>query len=359
MPDFASKYGRPLGASRDAMGGAALNMGIEALTGEIDMITVFDDFNGFVDVEGFGDTAYLTTMGWVGTDDTTPTADAISMNDVSATTGDFDSCLRIFPGTDDDDGGNLQLDLLNGGIAATTVSHDFPHLWLPETAGLPSRGAGGAATALDDTTWVFACRLGLNADITGTGTDWEGKMFIGWAVAADATILDADTGDITTTNGELFGFHVTESGAIEGVSKRTAGDAMIDGTNYTTLLAASSADNTVANGARVKNDTMWFDLALRIDILDMSSSTANGSTRFFYRGPLNRASALNAGKDEFAKPGEGYYPWREHSTVLLNETPNGAVSHVPTIECLNGPTGGLDCCMYVDWWAFGRNRISR
>jgi hypothetical protein len=324
------------------------------------MIYTFDDFNGHMGVEGFSEAAVWEDSGWVLTDDgSAPANDTISMNAAATVTADFDSCIRIWPGDGDDSGGSMQLDRVNGALGTLVGQTDFPHLWIPETAGLPSRGAGGAATILDSTTWVFATRIGLNADVTGTGTNWNGKMFIGWAVAGDTTIMDHDTGAITTTNGELFGFHVTETGSILGISKRTAGDAQITGTNQTELFAAASADNTVANGARTVNDTMWFDLALRMDITDMSDDAANGSTRFFSRGPLNRVSPANPGKDEFSQAGRGYMPWQEHGTVLLNQTPNGAVAHVPTIECLNGVTGGLDCCMYVDWWTMGRSRVSR
>jgi hypothetical protein len=361
MPDYSTRHGKALGASSTAMGGAALNLPIGCLEGESDMVYTFDDFNGVSDVDSFSGAGILEYSGWILTDDgSAPTGDTIGMNDAATTSADFDSCLRIFPGTADSSGGNMQLDHLNGAVSTENLStHDFKHLWVPEKLGVPSRGAGGAATALDDTTWVFATRIGLNADVTGTGTNWNGAMFIGWAAAGDTQIMDHDTGAITTTNGELFGFHVNIDGSIEGVSKRTAGDAQVDGTNYSELLAAASADNTVANGARVVNDTMWFDLALRMDITDMSDDSGNGSTRFFHRGPLNRVSPLNPGRDEFAQPGQGYMPWREHSTVLLNETPNGGDCHVPTIECLNGATGGLDCCMYVDWWMMGRSRVSR
>ena len=125
------------------------------------------------------------------------------------------------------------------------------------------------------------------------------------------------------------------------------------------MIAAGGVDGTLANGAKVVGDTMWFDLALRMDIIDMSDDAANGSTRFFYRGPLNRVSPVNAGKDEMSQPGQGYYPWREHSTVLLNQTPNNDVSLVPTIEVIDGPTTDTDMVFYLDWWTMGRSRVSR
>jgi hypothetical protein len=330
------------------------------MEGEGSMIYTFDDFNGHLAQDSFSGAAIFEDSGWVLTDDgSAPTGDTIQMNSAATVTADFDSCIRIFPGTADDAGGNMQLDMVNGAIGTIVGQLQFPHIWIPETAALPSRGAGGAATVLDNTTWVFATRIGLNTDVTGTTTDWEGKMFIGWAAAGDTSILDHDTGVITDANGELFGFHINETGCIDGISKRTAGDSMTENTNWTRLMAAGSADNTVANGARTANDTMWFDLALRMDITDMSDGSGNGSTRFFSRGPLNRVSPANPGKEEFNIQGQGYMPWQEHGTVLTNQTANGAVSHVPTIECLNGPTAGVDCCMYVDWWTMARSRVSR
>jgi hypothetical protein len=361
MPDYSTRHGKPIGASSKAMGGAALNLPVAVLEGESDMIYTFDDFNGIMDADSFSGTGIFEYSGWLLVDDgSAPTADTITMNDAATATGDFDSCIRIFPGTGDSSGGNMQLDHLTGAVSTENLStHDFQHIWIPEDAGVPSRGAAGAGTVLDNTTWVFATRIGLNADETGTGTNWNGAMYIGWAAGNDTTIMDHDTGVITDAAGNLHGFHVGIDGSIRGISKRITGDSQVDGTNYTELFAAAAADNTVANGARVVNDTMWFDLAFRMDISDMSSDTANGSTRFFYRGPLNRVSPLNPGRDELAQPGEGYMPWREHSTTLLNETPNHSAALVPTIECLNGVTAGLDCCMYVDWWMMGRSRVSR
>jgi hypothetical protein len=238
------------------------------------------------------------------------------MNDINVVTLNYDSCIRIAPSTDADAGGNMQLDLLKGGFGTIVGTRNFPHIWIPETATVPTT-SGVAGTALDNTTWVFACRIGLRADITTTGSGvWSGKAFIGWAMAGDTSVMTAAGGAITV-------------------------------------------NGTVANGATAPGDTMWFDLALRMDITDMSDNAANGSTRFFSRGPLNRVKPTNAGKDEFAQPGEGYMPWVEHGTVLTNQTPNSAEALVPTIEVINGDNAGEDCIFYLDWWAMGRSRPSR
>jgi hypothetical protein len=334
------------------MGGAALNMGLDAIMGGTDMITVFDDFNSIIKgADTFGGDAIFEDSGWVLTDDASaPTGEEISMNDPSDVDVWAPSCLKIFVGTNDDAGGNMQLDLINGAIGTLVGTADFPHLFIPETA--------AGVTVLDNTVWVFACRIGLRADLTTTGSgNWEAKCFIGWAAAGDTSILDHDTGVITDANGELFGFHINETGCIDGISKRTAGDSMVESTNWTRLVSTGGVDGTVANGYTTAGDTAWFDLALRMNITDMSAAAANGFTEFFYRRVPMCATApgLDPGGD---RPGRGT-AWRRHSTVLSNQTPNGAVAHVPTIEVLNGPTADQDCVVMVDSWAFGCSRLSR
>ncbi len=360
MPDFSMRHGRPLGASSKAFGGAALNLPVGCMEGESDMIYTFDDFNGYMTGEDFNNTAEWEPSGWELTQEGTPTADLVSMNDSKVVTTDFSSCLRIFAGTDGDQGGNMQLDMFTGDVAASVSNTLFPHIWIPETAALPTT-SGVAGEVLDNTTWVFACRIGLRADETTTGNgDWASKVFIGWAPAGDASIMTRTDGVITiNSTGELVGFHVTEEGNIRGISHRTLATAMAEGTNFTALLSDGDVDGTTANGALAAGDTMWFDLALRMDITNMSDDAANGSTRFFWRGPLNVVAPNNAGKDEFANPGEGYLPWREHGTVLLNQTPNNPVMLAPVIEVISGPVAGVDCIFYLDWWCMGRSRPSR
>lgn len=173
--------------------------------------------------------------------------------------------------------------------------------------------------------------------------------------------MDAATGDITIpSTDELIGFHVLEDGSIRGISHRTAATVMAEGTNFTELIAAGGVDSTLVNGAAAVGDTMWFDLALRMEISDMSSNTANGHTEFFYRGPTNKPLGTNPGKNQFTAPEAGYRPWRRHPTALLNQTPNSNQrALVPTIETINGPTNGDDGVVFVDWWSFGRSRVFR
>ncbi len=360
MADYSQRTGRPLGGSAKAMGGAALNLPIGCLEGEGDMIYTFDDFNGFMVGEEFSGSAEFEPSGWELTDINTTTASLISINNVKLATHDYNSCLRIFPGTDEDSGGVASLDMFTGDIASSVSNTLFPHMWIPETAALPTT-SGVAGEVLDNTTWVFACRIGLRADETTTGSGaWDGKVFIGWAPAGDISIMTRTDGVLTiNSTGELVGFHVTEEGNIRGISHRTLATAMAEGTNFTALLTDGAVDGTTANGAAVAGDTMWFDLALRMDITDMSDDAANGSTTFYHRGPLNTVAPQNAGKDEFANPGEGYLPWIDHGTVLTNQTPNNPVALTPVIEAISGPVAGVDCIFLLDWWVFGRSRPSR
>ncbi len=380
MADYGQRVSRAVGLNDKAFGGAGLNLPLECISGEGDMIAVFDDFNDVLPAVGFSDALGATSTnvwednGWVMTEDAGVTAvgDTISMNDpvVGTNISDFDSCIRIFPGTADDSGGNMQLDLINTPALTDTdcgssndvslLKRPFPHLWIPETATIPAAG-GIAGEAWDNTTWVLACRIGLKADATAATavTGWAGKAVIGWAAAGDTTIMDHTGGAMTTAEGNLHGFHIPEDGSIDAISKRASGDAFTSGTNFTELIAAGGVDGTVANGARSAADTMWFDLALRMDITNMSDNDANGATRFYYRGPLNRNSGPESGRDVWDQPGQGYQPWIAHSTVLTNQTPNHTIALVPTIEVLNSDDTGEDCLFFLDWWTFGRNRLSR
>ena len=357
----------PLLSDTKSLGGAAEEMDISATFGESDMVTVFDDFNDVMPASGFseaaaadGTTNLMEECGWVLTEDAgvTSVADSVTMNDPGIVADTFQSSLRIYPGTADDAGGNMQLDGVNditAGVAylgSATVDlviaghRNFPHIWIPETA--------AGATVLDNTVWTFGCRLGLRADITTTDSgDWEGKMFIGWAEAGDTSLLTHDTGAITiTSGGPLVGFHVGETGIINGVSHRTVATAMAEGTNQTALGAAGMVDGTVANGSTTAGDTAWFDLALRMTISDMSDDDANGATEFYWRKVNPTTGSPGSGT-------QNINGWAKHGTVLSNQTPNNDVALVPTIEVINGPTAGTDCVAFLDWWTFGCSRHSR
>ena len=344
----------PLLSDNRALGGAAAEMHIDATAGEGDMITTFDDFDDVVNgIDTFAGAGIFEDSSWVLTDDPTTggTGEQISMNDPAS--GDLaewaPSCLRIFAGTVDDGGGNMQLDHVNGAYGTELTEARFPHLWIPDTT--------HGTEVLDNTIWTFGCRIGLRADLTTTGSgDWNTKVFLGWAAAGDVSVMDHDTGVITTTAGNLHGLHIPEDGSIDGISRRITGDALVDGTNFTELVAAGGVDGTVANGATTIGDTMWFDLALRMTITDMSDDAANGATEFFVR----KVNSIGTGKP--GQAGANLNGWGKISTVLLNETPNHTIALVPTIEVINGPTADRDGVFYLDWWTFGcsrRSRISR
>jgi hypothetical protein len=348
---FSNRYTNPLGVGNRGMGGAARNLGIEALAGETDLVCVFDDFNHVIAttdpalVTDDDSTNIWEDCGWVCTVDNTPTAATVWMNDAAVVTNTFDSCIHFNPGTKADSGFNMQLDAVNPTLAASTANTftsltgqtPFNHIWIAET--------GAGVTALDNSVFIFACRLGF---ASSAAAGWDGKAFVGWAAAGDTSILTHDTGVITiTSGGPLVGFHIDETGSIDGISHRTAATAMAEGTNFTELAAATAADNASANVYT------WWDLALRMEIGDVSE-TVNGSTRFYSR----RVGALSGrvGSRERSELGVGE-DWAEHGTILMNQIPNHTVALVPTIEILNGPTNDVD--MKMDWWVMGCSRYSR
>ena len=346
--NYSGRYENPLGVGPRGFGGAGWNLGVEALAGQTDLVTVFDDFNGVVPSETFGDAANWETMGWVLTDVGVPVADLVGMQDAADVDQWYPSCIRLFAGTTDDTGGNMQLDRVNASLPASSGAVDFPHLWIPETA--------AGTEILDNTVWVFACRIGLEASDATAATNWDGGLFLGWAEAGDTSIMTAGTKVITiASTGPLVGFHVNTNGQIDGISHRTVGTAMAEGTNFTNIVGTGGVDGTTANGAATAGDIMWFDLALRMNITDMSSDTANGATEFFWRRVPRITQRANTGGQ---LPGQGP-AWAKHSVVLQNQTPNNDVALVPTIEFINGPTAGVDSVAYVDWWTFGCSRFSR
>jgi hypothetical protein len=354
---MASHFTGPLLGSRQALGSAGENMGIEATAGESELVTVHDDFNDVIPntalavVSGAAATGPWSDAGWVTTEDAgnAAVADTIGMNDPTDVSEMFHSSIRFFPGTADDSGGNMQLDLVNADFASalndlTSLStrRAFPHIWIPENT---------TATILDNTVITFACRVGFQSGEAVDG-DWEGKAFIGFAAAGDTSVMDHDTGVLTDAVGNLHGFHIPEDGSIDGISKRITGDSLVSGTNFTELRAAGAVDGTIANGVGTIGDVLWYDLALRMNITDMSDNDANGSTTFYSRPVLPSTAAPGlAGRGDTSG-------WSTH-TVLSNQTPNHSVALVPTIEVMNGPTAGDDVVFFLDWWSFGISRFSR
>lgn len=343
---YGTHFKRGLGVREDAMAGAAKGMSIEALIGDGDMVTVFDDFNNIVGEEAFDVAGLWEALGWELTIRGAAIAHDIGMNPAGlAVDRNYDSSIRLNAGTAANTGGNAQLDRVNNASQASGESA-FPHIWIPENS--------ASATLLDNTVLVFACRVGFQT--TDAAGDWDGGCFIGWAEAGDTTIMTLATGAITVAgDGPLMGFHIPFDGSIDGISQRDATAAFAAGTNFTELVAAGGVDAVAANGIANVTDVVWFDLALRATVTDMSDDNANGRTEFFYR----RVPQLGAipGTHE-NPPGSGRLgPWTRHPTVLENQTPNNDVALVPTIEVINGATEDSD--VFVDWWLFGQSRFSR
>ena len=334
----------PLMGSDALFGGAGKNLDIAAAAGMSDMVTTFDDFNGIVAGDAFGAATNWEASGfWVLTDVGTPVSDLVSMNDAAVVANPYDSCIRIYAGTSNDTGGNMQLDAVNGAIA-TAGGQTFPHMWIPETA------AGVAI--LDNTVLTFACRVGLLTD-EAAGT-WDAKAFIGLAAAGDTGVLTVADG--TMEGGTpIHGFHIPEDGSLDGISQRTGGTAFTEGTNFTELAAADAFDSTIANGVATVGDAIYYDLAMRHVVTNMSDDTANGYTEFFY-GRVNPNATGVLG--ESGAPALSRH-MKRHPTVLLNQTPNHTVSMVPTIEVCNGAAESQDMTMLVDFWSFGCSRYSR
>lgn len=363
---YGASFSRPLGVDNKGKGGAALKLGIEGLAGETELVTVHDDFDGVLPTTTFGAVSAADGTvntweenGWVFTDVGAPTNDEVGMQDPADVDQWYPSCIRIFSGDADDAGGNMQLDFINStGVGTylgsttndlTFTRYPFRHLWIPETA--------AGAAVIDNTVWVFACRIGLRADLTTTGSgDWDSKCFIGWAEAGDTAILTAASGAITQPEtGPLVGFHIPEDGSIDGICQRTVNTTYAEGTNLTELVAAGGVDGTVANGSTTAGDTVWFDLALRMVVTNMSDNTDNGFTQFFSRR-LSPKTFVNA-SDTHPFAGE-FVRWNAHETTLLNQTPNNDVALVPTIEMVNGGTAGRDGVLFLDSWTFGVSRLA-
>jgi len=343
MASYGTRVSRAIGSSDKAFGGAGLNLPAECLAGEGDMIGIFDDFNNVVTFETGAGTTHWETMGWEIAGVGTQTGTEIGMNDAANADVPFDSCIRLHCGSVDDAGATMHLDRFTNTAAIASGNSTFPHIWLANNS---------TATSLDNTTFVFACRVGIVPE----GTTATGKAFIGWTGAASGPVMTAGTGVIISgdaNDDQCVGFHINgdpnQAANISGVSQRVGTAAYAEGTNFTDLTGVWNTGLTA--GAPV-----WYDLALRLDITDRSDDAANGATRFYHR-KLNSLS-VPSGRDVFSLPGEGYAPWIEHGTVLSNASPNGDLVLVPTIEALNGPAGGA-IFLLVDWWAFGMSRLDR
>jgi hypothetical protein len=313
-------------------------MNLFALDGESEIVSTFDDFNGYVQDEHFGGAANWETQGWALTDagtTTTPVADYMSMNDGSVDT-DFYSCIRFVAGTAADEGGNAQLLGAGQTLPASSGGGGFPHIWIP-TSGMDTE-------VLDSTIITFACRVG----VVSNAVTCDGKFFIGFAEVGDTSILTTTTGVITiASTGALFGFHFNADSqdTLRFISHRTAATAMAEGTNFTELTDSIDTGYTIGH-PRV------FDLAFRMVVSNMSDNANNGFSVAAWREVGGQA---NPGNEGISLPGEGYVPY-SLSDTLDNQNPNSATMLVPTVELLNGPTNQTQ--LKLDWWAMGLSRYT-
>jgi len=339
--DYGARFSKAVGCTRHAMGGAAEGLGIEALAGDTEMVTIFDDFDGIVEADQFGVATNWETIGTMLYDAGVPGTDYVHMNDPNSQV-DCASEIVLVPGDTADTGGHVAFDSVAGAVSAAVSMHEFKYLWIPVL--------GTSATILDGTTWLMAMRVGFQSgDATAIGAasgDWDGKAFIGYCTTGDANVLVPTTGvpDVATQTGPIFGFGITETGQIIGHSQRTANTALAEGTNYTTILGAGGVDGNTGNGATAANQKMWFDLAVKLEITDMSDDDDNGYTHFYWRRVL---------------PGQPLGDWLHHPTVLENQTPNPASVMVPCIEAINGPAVVQECAVGWDWVVYARDRINR
>lgn len=354
---YSSRHSKPLGGGDNAFGGAGLNLGIEALAGETEMVTMFDDFNDrSLQAAAAVD---IPRPGWDSNVINTATANGTSINDPASTPQPrhFESSLRIVAGTDEDAGVNMQI-IGIGGAATQTPS---PHMWIQD------RDADAAGN--DNQSVVFACRIGLGLGGAAAGDTWQGKAFIGWALSGDVQVLAQATGAIDlATAGPLLGFHVAEDGHIDLISVRDGfAGPLVDGTHFTQLVGTGWNDDLIAIG-NAGHRPIWFDLALRAEFRDASNAADNGAVQGFARPQLTQAAVANVTPVPGRRPVEqssaavaNPTDWRPQGVSLQNQLPSDTgLEIVPTIECQNGgAVVGEDVIMWVDWWSFGVSRSSR
>ena len=339
MGTYSTRRGRPLGVSEQGAGATLTNMNLFALDGESEIVSVHDDFNGYVADEHFGGANNWETQGWALTDagtTVTPVGDYAEMNDGSVE-GDFYSSLHLYAGTVADEGGNMQL--LGAGAAAVPSASGgggFPHIWIP-TSGMDTE-------ILNNVAITFACRVG----VVSNNALCDGKFFIGFAEVGDTSILTTTTGVITiNSTGALFGFHFNADSqdTLRFVSHRLVATAMATGVNFVELTDGIDTGYTVGH-------PRWFDLSFRMMCTDMSDNAANGLSVAAWR---EVAGQVGPGSQLINLPGEGYAPYNL-SADLDNQTPNSATMLVPTIELMNGPTYLTH--LKLDWWSMGISRYS-
>ena len=312
-----------------------MNLDISALAGEAEMITIFDDFN--VERAMAGANNDVPRPGWIATDRGGAASALIGIND-RAVEEMYLSSVRLDPGTAVSTGNHVAV-VANVGAAEDTDQRMF---W---------PNSGGDADAMDNQTFVFAIRIGLEIS---AGTTWDASCFVGFANSADTTILElvAASGILDAPGASLLGFHIASDGHIDLVSVRGS-TALADGTNFTQVLG-TGWNTGLTTGVR---GAVWFDLALRCDITDWSDATANGVTT----GYIRMLSDDPAPGRRTARPSSPTTPpapvWHEAGQLLNSIPRDGAGTFVPTWEIVNG-AGTSDVDLLVDWQVHGLSRPS-
>ena len=337
---YSARSSKPLGAGRHAFGGAGLNLGVDALSGEGDIITTVEDFNGQLTDGGI--TGNRPGGAW--TSLAIGVGATASVNDL-ALGNPYESSARLNCGGAVDAGGNAQ----------QNVDSPAPRIWLPDTSVAP--------TTLDHTVVTLACRVGIISD----APTFDGKFFIGFAQDGDQDVMVVTSGAIAVAStGALVGLHINADIAvipnISLIAKRAPAAAMAQDVNFTNLISGVDSFETGLTAGVPR----WFDLAFRMSITNMSDVNSNGGVRAYFRrvpeagGAFETPNREAPGLRETQASDSGAVKveeWREHNVVLENQSPNDATALVPTIEFLNGPTNESD--FLVDWLVMGISRFSR
>lgn len=355
---YSSRHSKPLGGGRHAFGGGGLNLPITHLAGEGDLTGTFDDFQQIVQARDLATATVgdIEVLGWTVTEvGAAPVASSVFVNDPAAA-GHWEDTLTIDCGTENNKGGNLQLNP-DGSVSGTAGV--FPHIWLPDN---------GVITALDNTIVSFAARIGIVTD--DAGGVFNGKLFIGFAVTGDVDVMVPSTGVIDLVGGvegPIVGVHINADSSVTPnislIAQRIFGAALVDGTNFTNMVSGVDSFETGLTPAVPS----WFDVGFRMHITNWSDNDDNGAVRGYFRrvpvagGVFETANREAPGLRETQASESGAVKveeWREHSVVLQNQcvAPNAA-RYVPTIEAINSTGDNSD--FLIDWWSMGISRFSR
>lgn len=331
---YSSRHSKPLGGNRHALGGAGLNLNVAALSGESEMVHVFDDFDDAHVAAAVGNDDPRT--GWLSTVRGAPAGHNVNINPLIPS-GRHYSCLTVVAGTVASTGINVLVD--DPALASNPIIN-----WPDRTD----------TEAMDNTSYVFACRIGMRIS---AGSVWDGQAFIGIAEETDVGILNlvATAGLESPTSNGLIGFHIASDGHIDLISMREG--KVITAANFTQVVSTNWNQNL---GTGDHNIT-WFDLAFRAEVTDWGDDADNGAVIGYHRqlgGALPSPGRRPVEQSSPTTP--NINAWVENPTRVLNETPfdAGINQTVPAVEVINGLGPNLSE-VWVDWWLQGISRMSR